>query len=35
MSEYVKKYPKDEKAQHELIFLETRRVEETEPAPTE
>ena len=30
MTEYLKKYPKDEAAQHELIFLETRRSGETE-----
>ncbi len=30
MTEYLKKYPKDEAALHELTFLETRRSEETE-----
>ncbi len=30
MTEYLKKYPKDEAALHELTFLETRRSGETE-----
>ncbi|MCR4960055.1 MAG: tetratricopeptide repeat protein [Lachnospiraceae bacterium] len=35
MTEYLAKYPKDENAQHELVFLETRKTEPQQEAPAE